>query len=405
MGTAGEMNIMGKMINNKGFAVVYLAIAIIVLIAFVGLAVDIGYMYVAKGQLQNAADAAALAGAANLINNSKSADQLDARTQAVNFADKNKVAGDFPTLDPNTGNDANGDVVLGNWDPARPVDQRFLPADGSLLVNAVKVVARRTGEIGTGIGANTRVSIFFGKIFSLLPGGGAGWPSMTASAQAIALNPQPPFISIPLCLTTCNAVTKLDGTTKFFFNAAKGSPNVTWTSYLLSSSNKGDIEDFITGKTPPPDLCSLLKNPPVCLYTTQGTVNPDMCVLIDQIRQNSRTYTVNGQQIKGWKVFIPIFDSNSNTCGSGSQPPCVGDPGAQPGDSYNFVRLAVAYIVDAVAQGNCPKLSPETLKGEQGILIVGGGPAAAGVPGSSTIQCQTCDELQGEFSNLVKLVK
>jgi Flp pilus assembly protein TadG len=50
---------MGKKINNKGIAVIYLAITIIVLIAFIGLSVDIGYMYVAKGQLQNAADAAA----------------------------------------------------------------------------------------------------------------------------------------------------------------------------------------------------------------------------------------------------------------------------------------------------------------------------------------------------------
>src|SRR6266581_5533564 len=236
MDAFGELRAMGKKINDRGIAVIFLAISLIAMCALVGLAVDIGYMYVAKGQLQNEADAAALAGAAKLIDQSKSANQPAVRTEAVNFADKNKVAGDFPTLDPNTTNDANGDVVLGNWDPARPVDQRFLPADGTLFVNAVKVVARRTGESGAGIGANTQVSIFFAKVLN--------WPFMSAKSQAIALNPQPPFIAIPLCLTTCNTTTLLDGTTKFFFNAAKGSPNVTWTSFLLGSSNAGDIQDF-----------------------------------------------------------------------------------------------------------------------------------------------------------------
>lgn len=389
--------------NNKGIAIVYLSIIMLVLIAFVGLAVDIGYMYVAKGQLQNAADSAALAGAGKLANKSTSPFQPVARTEAVNYANKNKVAGDPLTLSTNDTNNPGGDVVLGNWNPSRPEDQRFLPADGTLFINAVKVVARRSGVVNesAGIGPNARVSIFFGKIFSLLPGGGAGWTSMTASAQAIAVNPQPTLLPIPLCLPTCGAVTNLDGSTKFYFNAKKGTPNITWSSFLLKPTNKGDVEDYLTGKTQPPDLCSLLKNsPPVCLNTTQGAVVPDMCVLIDQIRKNSQTYTVNGQQIKAWKVYIPVFDSNANPCGG--KTPCLGDPGAQPGDAYSFIRLAVAYLVDAVAQGNCAGFSPPSLKGDEAIMLVGDGPGASG---TSTILCQTCDDIQGDLSNIVKLVR
>lgn len=188
MGTDGGLNAMGKKINNKGVVVVYVAIGIIVLIGFVGLAVDLGYMYVVKGQLQNAADAAALAGAAKL-DGTTSTIQTDARTEAVSFALKNKAAGQDVTIDPNAGNAVTGDVVVGNWDPSRPQspqDLRFLPtADGSnplpagAEINAVKVVARRTGESpDTGIAPSTKVSLFFGKII--------GWGIMGVKSQAIA---------------------------------------------------------------------------------------------------------------------------------------------------------------------------------------------------------------------------
>ena len=44
--------------------IVFVALIMIVLIGFLGLAVDVGHLYMVKSQLQNAADAGALAGAA-----------------------------------------------------------------------------------------------------------------------------------------------------------------------------------------------------------------------------------------------------------------------------------------------------------------------------------------------------
>lgn len=398
---------MGKNRNNKGLAVVFLAISIVMLCALVGLAVDVGYMYVAKGQLQNAADAAALAGAGNLASDSTSTNQPTARQQAVAFAAQNKAAGSSVTIDSNNTNAPNGDVVLGNWDPTRdqsPVDLRFLPTpDGShplpsgAFINAVKVVARRTGENGTGIAPNNMVSIFFGKVI--------GWSRMAAKAQAIAQNTLPPFITIPLCQPTCGITTMLDGSTKFYFKTSDGTPNTGWTTFTDNVTSQPNIEDYITGAKQPPNLCQLLKNPPACIFTTQGIVTPDMCKLIEQIRLHSRTYTVNGTTVTGWKVFIPILDSNTpNPCphtGSG----CLGDPGYQPGDAYPFIQLAEAIIPDAFAQGNCSQLNPPNQKGNPAIIFVGTGPPATGVPGSSTIVCQTCDALAGDLTNIIKLVK
>jgi len=73
--------------NQRGIAVVYIALMLVVLFMFAGLAIDIGYMYVAKTQLQNAADAAALAGASQFSElTSSNTIQLDARNEAINFA-------------------------------------------------------------------------------------------------------------------------------------------------------------------------------------------------------------------------------------------------------------------------------------------------------------------------------
>ena len=52
--------------NNKGISLILIAIMLAVLIIFAALAIDISYMYFEKNQLQVAADAAALAGAARI---------------------------------------------------------------------------------------------------------------------------------------------------------------------------------------------------------------------------------------------------------------------------------------------------------------------------------------------------
>jgi catechol 2,3-dioxygenase-like lactoylglutathione lyase family enzyme len=80
----------------------------------------------------------------------------------------------------------------------------------------------------------------------------------------------------------------------------------------------------------------------------------------------------------------------------------LGDPGNQPGDAYSFISLAQIYLIDAVAQGNCAGFNPNNLKGDEAIIIVGDGP---GVPGTSSIKCQTCDEIKGTLTNIVRLVK
>lgn len=87
--------------NEQGITVVFVAIAIFIILAFVGIAVDLGYMYVAKGQLQNASDAGALAGAGSLYPSNSSPpgsfpsspNWTSAQSNATAFVKQNKAAG------------------------------------------------------------------------------------------------------------------------------------------------------------------------------------------------------------------------------------------------------------------------------------------------------------------------
>ena len=61
--------------NESGQAMVFVALFLVVLMGFAALAVDVGAMTVQRSKLQNAADAAALAGALDYANAESTATQ------------------------------------------------------------------------------------------------------------------------------------------------------------------------------------------------------------------------------------------------------------------------------------------------------------------------------------------
>src|SRR5258707_3125964 len=90
------------------------------MLVFIAFAVDIGYMQLAKSQLQRTADSAAMAATWSLVQpaTSTGTDMTSeislARSQAVSFAAKNNVlAVAAPVVDSNTSNSSTGDVVVG----------------------------------------------------------------------------------------------------------------------------------------------------------------------------------------------------------------------------------------------------------------------------------------------------
>lgn len=134
--------------NRRGAALLWMAITLPVLIGFVGLGIDTAWCVLVGHQLQNTADAAALAAAHELNGGASSA-----RAAAVSIGALNTVAGEPLTLDSNAANAVTGDVVVGRYDRSTATFTAMAAAP-----NAVRVTARRTDA-----SANGGVPLIFGS--------------------------------------------------------------------------------------------------------------------------------------------------------------------------------------------------------------------------------------------------
>lgn len=85
--------------NNKGSAVIFIAISFVVLLGFTALVTDIGMMVHRKSKLQVAVDAAALAGAYEIPKHTTKAKEVALQYAALNGAKKENVSVSFEESD------------------------------------------------------------------------------------------------------------------------------------------------------------------------------------------------------------------------------------------------------------------------------------------------------------------
>ncbi len=148
--------------EDREGAVLILVIGVfLVFLAFAALAIDIGYVLVTRAELQNVADASALAAARNLgsiYENMSLSDQdgYDSSNDAASLlqtaqstSESNSAAGTSIEL-------LSTDVVFGQWDAST---HSFTAT--SAEPDAVQVTTRRDGAI------NAPISTFFGNIFGI----------------------------------------------------------------------------------------------------------------------------------------------------------------------------------------------------------------------------------------------
>lgn len=133
---------------RRGTAITLLAVAVPVLLGFAALAVDVGHLYMVRAQLQNAADAAALAGAGGYLTDARLAGNEEevtriVQSRAVDTAARNTALNKSVILDDNH-------IMLGFHD----FDSRHAPfligGSESQRQNAVEVTAHRTAASSNG---------------------------------------------------------------------------------------------------------------------------------------------------------------------------------------------------------------------------------------------------------------
>lgn len=128
-----------KRLTRRGVILVWAAICLILVMAFLAFALDYGYLVLTKDELQSAADSAALSGARALQNGRDAA-----IAAAQSWASKNVAAGKpVATV-------ASEDVQIGLWDDSN-ASFTALAATSSTLPNAVRVTVRRTSARGNAL--------------------------------------------------------------------------------------------------------------------------------------------------------------------------------------------------------------------------------------------------------------
>ena len=106
--------------DRRGNILVLTAFMMMAMVAFLAFAIDIGYLSVARSELQKSADAAAMAAAWELIeqdpfspSRTMSDEIQSARLRAQEYASYNRVCSTSPGVDLNYANSTAGDVVVG----------------------------------------------------------------------------------------------------------------------------------------------------------------------------------------------------------------------------------------------------------------------------------------------------
>ena len=139
-------------VRGRGSVLVLTAVLMLVLVGVLGLSIDTAYLYRSEESLQATADAAALAGAQDVLTSVSLA-----RSQAAAIAAANTVNGAAVQLASNPSNSASGDIVLGVFNTANGT---FTPTLTS--PNAVEVCARFTAS-----SVNGPVNLIFGPAFGV----------------------------------------------------------------------------------------------------------------------------------------------------------------------------------------------------------------------------------------------
>jgi hypothetical protein len=159
-----EKPVSKNLINTRrSMAMVWTAVTMTLTAGFAAFAIDMGYIYSSRAQLQRTADAAAMAAASQLAKIGTS-EESHIYEEALKFAQKNMIGDLSPTLTPN-------DVVLGKTIQGSDGKHTFEP--NQLPVDSVKVTVRLTKD-----SPNGATKLFFGRIL--------GVEEVEMSASAVA---------------------------------------------------------------------------------------------------------------------------------------------------------------------------------------------------------------------------
>jgi hypothetical protein len=249
--------------RERGAVAAFVVLALVMLLAFLGAAINIGHVFSTRGELQNAGDAGALAGARVLDG---SANGLVAAAGVARATGNRNPTDNLASVDV-----LPQDVTTGHWD----VDTRvFTPLSDPALASQINAVRVRT----------YRDAAHAGAVALQLPGG----RTATVAAEAIATGGGPtrvPCAQMPLVVSNCSLPElQCDVDFRIYWNN-DWSDNAAWASFppntnVSAAIVKGEIVAAGNGTCTPlsnGDLAMMLNGDATsACQTLQGVWSADM---------------------------------------------------------------------------------------------------------------------------------
>jgi Flp pilus assembly protein TadG len=363
--------------RRRGVILLLTAIMLVFMVGLLALAIDVGYLELAKAQLQEAADAAALAATAELIDDNAltgvsnmSGEINNARSMAVQYGAANPVCRSVPTVDSNPSNNAAGDVVIGYL--SNPSDRmQSLDFSDPNQANAVQVTVQRTTA------ENGEVKLFFARIF------GSSTYAVRATATAAMVNGFSGF-ETPANRSNLEILPfAVDQQTWGAMLAGGGTDNWTWNtdtkSYSSGSDGIREVNLFPQGTGSPGNRgtvdigSSNNSTADIARQIVYGINASDMAALGKPLALNSQgVLNLNGDtgisagvkdelaSIRGLPRIIPIFN---NVAGPGNNA------------TYTIVGFAGVRIMDVGLTG---AMSGKHVTIQPANITTGGGIAGSG---------------------------
>ncbi|MGZ3613920.1 MAG: TadG family pilus assembly protein [Thermodesulfobacteriota bacterium] len=296
--------------NRKGTVAVIIATSTVAFIGLGALAIDLGHLFVVRNELQNAADAGALAGARFLYDQNGTAVNATANLTAYNAAIANRSETTPVEVQWTGGNE--GDIQRGHWSFAT---RTFTPNDSLLpislwdtsteeldanpnFINAIRVKTRREDK---------PAASFLAGIF--------GMKNFLVSTDAIAyigfagtLAPLEVDEPIAICSQSILFDGKYSCTVGRMINSGKllaAHETAGWTDYnqvnpCLGGTNASDVRSLVCGEGNPD---------PIILGSPVATNGGEIASAFKKVRDCWASKT---GKTKPWKLTLLVIDCPGN---------------------------------------------------------------------------------------------
>jgi Flp pilus assembly protein TadG len=333
--------------NNHGAVLILVTLLLFVFVGVAALAVDLGHLYMVRNELQNAADAGALAGAANLyvvdadnsvtVNPNANLIAWEAATANRATAKEPEAESNYLPVEVDTGSGGNlGDVQRGHWsfssgftpNPSLAAvsqdvlwNSTFAQLDANPdLINAVRVTTRREENPATS---------FFARIF--------GYEEFFLSATAVAylgfastINPGEVNTPLAICRETiennngelqCNLSRLINSSEKDDANTAGWTNFSQDTEYWAPQGCFSPSVDDILGTENNPNLVCGDGNPkPIVIGKTIGVDGGHKVPIFEAMRSCWESYQADQLQSHGkympMEITVVVVECGSEKIGN-----------------------------------------------------------------------------------------